>query len=78
MPLTLERAALVRRLAMQGYHDDQIADLLHITRHTVLAVKQRAGRDEAIRAARARGQSVRKVAEDFELARVTVRKIAPY
>jgi DNA-binding CsgD family transcriptional regulator len=75
MPLTIERAALVRRLAMQGYADDQIADLLRISRWTVLDVKQRAGRHAAIRAASARGMSVKQLAEEFHVAPATIRAL---
>ena len=75
MPLTIERAALVRRLMAQGYADDQIAGLLRISPTTVTDLKHRSARDAGIRAASARGRSVRQIAEDFGLARLTVRKI---
>ena len=75
MPLTIERAALVRRLVTQGYADDQIAGLLRISQTTVTDLKYRAARDAGIRAASARGRSKRQIAEDFGIARATVRKI---
>lgn len=75
MPLSIERAAAVRRLVALGYRDDQIASLLRIERSTVVEVKQRAERDAAIRAARARGKSISQVAQEFHVANVTVRRI---
>lgn len=75
MTLSIERTALVHRLVAWGYRNDQVADLLRISRATVEDVKHRAYRDAAIREASAHGMSVRQLAEKFRLAKVTVRKI---
>jgi transposase len=75
MPLSIERAALVRRLVTQGYHTDQVANLLRIERSSVLDVMQRAGRDAAIKAERAKGKTIRQIAAQFHVGEVTVRRI---
>jgi transposase len=75
MPLTIERAALVRRLVTQGYADDQIAHLLRISPATVGDIKHRATRDAAIRAASVGGRRARQIAQDFGMAVMTVKKI---
>ena len=72
MPLTIERAALVKRLVAQGYPDDRIADVLRIARETVFDIRHRAARDDGIRAASARGMSNRQIAKDFGLCKATV------
>jgi DNA-binding NarL/FixJ family response regulator len=75
MTLSYERAALVKRLATLGYPDDRVAHLLHISQATVKDVTRRATRDAEIRAAAARGKTVRQIAAEFQLAQLTVRKI---
>jgi DNA-binding NarL/FixJ family response regulator len=72
-PLSIERNALVQRLAKQGYFDDQIADLLRIKRATVTRVRDRAHRDALIRAEHARGKAVWQIAEQFQVTVSTVR-----
>jgi DNA-binding NarL/FixJ family response regulator len=76
MALSYERAALIQRLATLGYPDDRVAHLLNISQATVKDVTRRASRDAEIRAAAARGEPVRKIAENFHLATLTVRRIA--
>jgi DNA-binding CsgD family transcriptional regulator len=67
MPLTIAKAALVRRMAAWNYRDDEIADLLQIRRTTVNDTIRRAERDAAIRAERARGKTLRQLAEQFQV-----------
>jgi len=75
MPLTIEKAALVKQLAMQDYRDDQIAGLLRISRATVREVTRRAERDAAVRAEWARGKTIRQLAAEFHMAISTVKHI---
>ena len=44
--MVIERAALVRLMLVHHYRDDQIADLLKISRATVTKIRQRLAEDD--------------------------------
>jgi DNA-directed RNA polymerase specialized sigma24 family protein len=57
------------------YRDDQIADLLRITRSTVATIRHRAALDEAMRKRRADGCTHAQIAREFGVSLGMVQRI---
>jgi len=57
------------------YRDDQIADLLRITRSAVATIRHRAALDEAMRQRRADGRTHAQIAREFGVSISVVHRI---
>jgi DNA-binding CsgD family transcriptional regulator len=69
-----ERTALVLLMLRHNYPDDAIADLLKISRATVVTIRQRDALDAAMRKRRAEGCTYKQIAQEFGVSVGTVQR----